>query len=96
MSDPTIPLIVAYTRALVHQKIPADEQQLALLFAKDFVQRVIDEHGRLDFDELKSATLADLSRELAKHSAMLMQMLIDPEQGFGILNSNARPILIER
>ncbi|MES2749670.1 MAG: hypothetical protein V4606_04740 [Patescibacteria group bacterium] len=96
MSDPAIPLLAAYTRALVHQKIPETEQQLALLFAKDFLQRVVDEHGRLSFGELKSASLNDLNRQLSTHSEMLMQMLTDPEQGFGFINSQGRPILIER
>lgn len=95
MSDPSIPLLTTYARALVYQKVPTDEQQLALLFAKEFLERVTKENGRLSFSELKSATLAELNRQLGKHSEMLMRMLTDPEQGFGTLNREMRPVFLK-
>lgn len=96
MSDPTIPLLATYARALVHLKVPVEDQPMALIFAKAFLEHVTQENGRLSFSELKSATLSDLNQQLTKHSEMLMQMLIDPEQGFGIANSKGRPVLIDK
>lgn len=91
MSDPTSNLLTTYARALARKKVPETERQLALLFAKNFLDRVVDEKGRLGLNELKSATLEALSQQLSEHGELLMQILIDPEQRFGALNSEMHP-----
>ena len=93
MADQTIPLLVAYIRALKRLKVPEEDQELAIIYAKTYLELVAKENGRLNFTELRTAALKTIEERLTKQGEILNEMLTDPEQSFGTINKKGRPVL---
>ncbi|MES2966711.1 MAG: hypothetical protein V4668_02910 [Patescibacteria group bacterium] len=92
-SDQTNPLLTAFTKALIHHGTYGKTQTVSLMYAKIFLRRTKEENGRRSLPQLQADSLRELTESFREQQEILHAMLIDPEQGFGSMNKDMRPLL---
>jgi hypothetical protein len=87
-------LLDDYVTALELQRVDKETIDLLIPIVKIWIETVRRNPNRLSGEEIKLVTMAQVEKIFSRHLETLWGMVIDPEQGYGRIGLNMRPMLL--